>query len=112
MLTGGITRRPVAEEALAAGVALVGMGSALAINPDLPKLWYAGTDAEVRLAPVRFKDKALASAAGMSRIKHQLRLLAQGRPTAPTASPLLAFLRDNLTRKAALRRYSTWLAAR
>ncbi|MEY9964857.1 2,4-dienoyl-CoA reductase-like NADH-dependent reductase (Old Yellow Enzyme family) [Streptacidiphilus sp. MAP12-16] len=112
MLTGGIGRRPVAEEVLAAGVDLVGMGSALAVNPDLPKLWQAGTDAEVRLAPVRIKDKALASAAGMSRIKHQLRLLAQGRPTAPGVSPLLAFLRDNLTRKSALRRYSTWLAAR
>jgi hypothetical protein len=65
----------------------------------------------VRLAPVRIKDKALASAAGMSRVRHQLRLLAKGRPTAPGVSPLLAFLRDNLTRKGALRRYSTWLAA-
>ena len=112
MLTGGIARRPVAEEALAAGVAVVGMGSALAVNPDLPKLWHAGADAEVRLAPVRIKDKALASAAAMSRIKHQLRLLAQDRPTSPGVNPLLAFLRDTLTRKRALRRYRSWLTAR
>jgi 2,4-dienoyl-CoA reductase-like NADH-dependent reductase (Old Yellow Enzyme family) len=112
MLTGGIARRPVAEEALAAGVAVVGMGSALAVDPDLPKLWHAGADAEVRLAPVRIKDKALASAAAMSRIKHQLRLLAEDRPTAPGVNPLLAFLRDNLTRKRAVRRYRSWLATR
>ena len=112
MLTGGIARRPVAEEALAAGVAMVGMGSALAVNPDLPKLWHAGADAEVRLAPVRIKNKALASVAAMSRIKHQLRLLAQDRPTSPGVNPLLAFLRDNLARKRALRRYRSWLTAR
>lgn len=41
------------------------MGSALAVNPDLPRLWQTGTDAEVRLAPVRIKDKALASAVGI-----------------------------------------------
>lgn len=112
MLTGGIIRRPVATQVLDAGVAVVGMGTALAVNPDLPNLWRAGTDAEVRLSPVRIKDKALASAAGMSRVKAQLNRLATGRPTAPGVNPLLALIRDTITRRGSLRRYRAWLAAR
>jgi len=38
MLTGGITRRETAETVLASGVALVGMGTAIAVTPDLPRL--------------------------------------------------------------------------
>ncbi|MFF3393456.1 2,4-dienoyl-CoA reductase [Streptomyces sp. NPDC002669] len=36
MLTGGITRRETAEKVLADGVALVGMGTALALTPTCP----------------------------------------------------------------------------
>ena len=36
MLTGGITRRETAEAALANGIAVVGMGTAIAVTPDLP----------------------------------------------------------------------------
>ncbi len=42
MLTGGIVRRRVAEEVLAGGIDLVGMGSALAVDPDLPRNWVDG----------------------------------------------------------------------
>ncbi|MFF2147145.1 hypothetical protein [Kitasatospora sp. NPDC058190] len=35
-LSGGITRRETAEQALADGVAVIGMGTALAVTPDLP----------------------------------------------------------------------------
>ncbi|MBB5161815.1 NADH:flavin oxidoreductase/NADH oxidase family protein [Mycobacterium sp. AZCC_0083] len=112
MLTGGIARRPVAEEVLASGVAVVGMGTALAVNPDLPILWRNGTDAEVVLPQIRIKNKALAASAGMSRVKHQLRRIASGRPPASKVNPTLAFLRDHVGRKRTLRRYRTWLAAR
>ena len=47
MLTGGIVRRPVAEEVLAGGIDLVGMGSALAVDPDLHRKWRESADAVV-----------------------------------------------------------------
>ncbi|XUL91160.1 NADH:flavin oxidoreductase/NADH oxidase family protein [Streptomyces galilaeus] len=112
MLTGGIVRRPVAEEVLAGGIAVVGMGSALSVDPDLPNRWREGPDAKVELRPVRIRDKALASAAGMSRVRYQLRRIARDRPTKPRVNPMLAFLRDDFARKRALRRYRTWLAGR
>ncbi len=42
MVTGGIRRRPVAEQVLASGVDMVGIGTALAIEPNLPRDWRAG----------------------------------------------------------------------
>ncbi len=80
MLTGGVVRRPVAEQVLASGVDLVGMGSALAIDPDLPNRWRLDAAASVELAPVTIKDKAMASAASMARVRQQLRRLAEASP--------------------------------
>lgn len=88
MLTGGITRRTTAEQALADGVALIEMGTALAVTPDLPARWRNGREADRHLRPVIWLDKALASAAGMAQVRHQLRRLARGtHPTPPRHPP-------------------------
>ncbi|GAA2182287.1 NADH:flavin oxidoreductase/NADH oxidase family protein [Brooklawnia cerclae] len=112
MLTGGIARRPVAEQVLASGVALVGMGTALAVDPDLPDKWRAGIDAKVVLKPVMIKDKGVASAAGMARVRFQLRRIGRGRAARPGIHPMLALVLDQLRRRRALRRYTAWLGAR
>ncbi len=62
MLTGGITRRETAEKALANGVAMVGMATAMAVTPDLPDRWRVGEEAAGQLRPVTWSDKTLASA--------------------------------------------------
>jgi 2,4-dienoyl-CoA reductase-like NADH-dependent reductase (Old Yellow Enzyme family) len=112
MLTGGIVRRPVAEEVLASGIDLVGMGTALAVDPDLPSKWRTDADARIELRPVRLKDKAIASAASMARVRYQLRRVGRGRATRPGTNPLLAYLREEPLRRAALRRYRSWLQKR
>lgn len=112
MLTGGIVRRAVAEEVLASGIDVVGMGSALAVDPDLPNTWRHDADASVELAPVRMTDKAVASAATMARVRRQLRRLGAGRRTRPGISPTAALVAETLHQKRALRRYRSWLEAR
>lgn len=112
MLTGGVVRRPVAEEVLVSGVDLVGMGSALAVDPELPNVWRTDADAKVVLAPVAIKDKALASAASMARVRQQLRRLGDGKKTRPSMSPVLAYIREEVHKRGALKRYSTWLQTR
>jgi 2,4-dienoyl-CoA reductase-like NADH-dependent reductase (Old Yellow Enzyme family) len=112
MLTGGIVRRPVAEEVLAGGVDLIGMGTALAVDPDLPAKWRTDAEAKVELKPVRLKDKAIASAASMARVRYQLRRLGRGRSSRPGVNPILAYLREAPSRRTALRRYRTWLRTR
>ena len=44
MVTGGIRRRAVAEQVLGAGVDMVGIGTALAIDPFLPCDWRLGKE--------------------------------------------------------------------
>ncbi|MEF3114030.1 hypothetical protein [Streptomyces chrestomyceticus] len=108
MLTGGITRRTTAEQALADGVALIEMGTALAVTPDLPARWRDGREADRYLRPV-WLDKALASAAGMAQVRHQLRRLARGTHPTPGTHPAYALLTEQLRQRRALRRYRTWL---
>ncbi|MFJ4184066.1 NADH:flavin oxidoreductase/NADH oxidase family protein [Kitasatospora sp. NPDC089509] len=112
MLTGGITRRATAEQALADGVAVIGMGTALAVTPDLPHRWAARTEADRALRPVTWSDKALASAASMALVRHQLRRLAAGRTPTPNTRPAVALLTEQLQQRKALRDYRGWLAAR
>lgn len=112
MLTGGITRLPVAEEVLGEGVAVVGMGSALAMDPDLPDAWRRDASAKVTIAPVTIKNKTIGSAMSMARVRSQLRRLGAGKATRPGANPWLTFAVDQVRQRIALRHYRRWLAAR
>ena len=112
MLTGGITRRETAESVLSSGVALVGMGTAIAVTPDLPNRWQAGREATERPKPVTWSDKTLASAAGMALVRHQMRRITRGKLPSGRTHPVRALLAEQLAQRRALRRYRTWLNAR
>ncbi|MFI2761719.1 NADH:flavin oxidoreductase/NADH oxidase family protein [Streptomyces echinatus] len=111
MLTGGITRRHTAELVLDSGVAIIGMGTALAVTPDLPNRWRQGREADERLRPVTWSDKALASAAGMAQVRHQMRRIARGSRPTPDTHPAFALLSERRKQRRALRRYRAWLSA-
>jgi 2,4-dienoyl-CoA reductase-like NADH-dependent reductase (Old Yellow Enzyme family) len=112
MLTGGISRRETAEAVLASGVAVVGMGTAIALTPDLPDRWRSGNEATEQLRPVTWTDKTLASAAGMALVRHQMRRVTRGKEPTGRTHPLHAFLSDQRAQRRALRRYRAWLTAR
>ncbi|MER8029787.1 NADH:flavin oxidoreductase/NADH oxidase family protein [Streptomyces bauhiniae] len=109
MLTGGITRRETAERVLDSGVAVVGMGTALAVTPDLPERWRTGGEAERQLRPVTWADKALASAASMAQVRHQMRRIARGSRPTPNTHPAVALVAERRRQRRALRRYRAWL---
>ena len=112
MLTGGITRRETAEHVLRSGVDLVGMGTAIAVTPDLPSRWRSGLESSERLKPVGWSDKTLASAASMALVRHQMRRITRGRRPTGRTHPVHALLCDQRAQRRALRRYRAWLAAR
>jgi hypothetical protein len=112
MLTGGITRRETAEAVLARGVALVGMGTAIAATPDLPNRWRNGLQATVRLKPVTWSDKTLASAASMALVRHQMRRITRGKVPTGRTHPVHALVCDQRAQRRALRRYREWLQTR
>ncbi|HEY0689813.1 MAG TPA: hypothetical protein VGD71_12315 [Kribbella sp.] len=112
MLTGGITRRETAEKVLANNVAVIGMGSALAVAPDLPNRWREHLEATATLKPVAWLDKSLASTAGMAMVRYQLRRIARGRNPAPGVDPAFALVADQVVQRHALCRYRRWLKSR
>ncbi len=109
MLTGGITQRVTAERVLDSGVAVAGMGTALAVTPDLPDLWRSNREAERLMEPVTWSDKALASAASMAKVRYQMRRLARGGSPRPGIHPAFALISEQRKQRRALRRYRAWL---
>jgi 2,4-dienoyl-CoA reductase-like NADH-dependent reductase (Old Yellow Enzyme family) len=112
MLTGGISRRETAEAVLESGVAMVGMGTAIAVTPDLPNRWRAGREATHRLKPINWSDRTLASAASMSLVRHQMRRITRGKDPTGRTHPLHAFVCDQRAQRRALGRYRAWLGPR
>ncbi|MFJ2730570.1 NADH:flavin oxidoreductase/NADH oxidase family protein [Streptomyces collinus] len=110
MLTGGITRRETAEKVLESGVAIIGMGTALAVTPDLPDRWRDGREADHQLRPVTWSDKALASVAGMAQVRHQMRRMARNRRITPNTHPAVALISEQRQQRRALRSYRAWLS--
>lgn len=112
MVTGGIRRRPVAEQVIASGVAMAGIGTALAVEPGLPRQWREGRDSAPALRTINWKNKALASLGNMATVKFQLRRLSQGRRPRPGVAPAWALLVQQVSTALRARRYRRWVAGR
>lgn len=115
MVTGGIRRRAVAEAALQPsegrpGVAMVGIASAFAFQPDLPERWKRNDALEIAIPSVGWRNKAYASLAKMALVKLQLRRLGKGQPPKSNASPLLALIRQQIITKRRTRLYRVWVS--
>ncbi|MBC9251818.1 2,4-dienoyl-CoA reductase [Pseudomonas alcaligenes] len=112
MVTGGIRRLPVVEQVLASGVAMAGIATALAIEPNLPRRWQAGErQISAELAPIRWKHKALASLAYMATVKFQMLRLSRGGQPKPDVSPLRALLSEQLKTARRTRQYKRLMAS-
>lgn len=104
MSTGGVTRLATAEQVVNAGVELVGMASALAIEPNLPNLWQQGKNIVPELPRPQWKDKTIASVAVMATIKRYLN--GWGAGNAPQSlSPLVSLILDRIKTSKLTKRY-------
>jgi 2,4-dienoyl-CoA reductase-like NADH-dependent reductase (Old Yellow Enzyme family) len=112
MVTGGIRRRAVAESVVDSGIAMVGIATALSIDPNLPRDWQNGRDNVPVLKPITWKNKVLGSLANMAVVKFQLKRLSEGRATHPGISPLKALVLQQLATLQQTRRYKRWMAQR
>lgn len=112
MVTGGIRRAPVAEQVLASGIEMVGIGTALAIDPNLPRDWQLGGGNAPQLPPITWNNKVLASLANMAVVKYQLHKLSQGQESQPNVSPLWALLTQQVKDIFRTRQYRRWMERR
>lgn len=112
MVTGGIRRAPIAQDVLASGIEMVGIGTALAIEPNLPRNWQLGLGSAPQLPPIIWRNKVLASLANMAVVKYQLHKLSQGRDSQPGVSPLWALLTQQVKDIFRTRQYRRWMTQR
>ncbi|MFZ6847761.1 NADH:flavin oxidoreductase/NADH oxidase family protein [Undibacterium sp. RuRC25W] len=112
MVTGGIRSPHVAEQVIASGVAMVGIATALAIDPQLPAQWMRGEQGVPALPPITWKNKPLASLATMAVVKFQLNRLSRGQLTKPDVSPLCAFIVQQIGDLVKSKRYRAWVTNR
>lgn len=110
MVTGGIRRAQVAETVLDSGIDMVGMGTALAINPNLAREWRTGVASAPVLRPITWKSKVLASVAYMAMVKYQLKRLAFGKRTNPDVAPALALIEQQVDTLVRNRQYRRWMS--
>ncbi|MGN9782265.1 NADH:flavin oxidoreductase/NADH oxidase family protein [Nonomuraea sp. ZG12] len=108
LLTGGIRRRAVAQQVIDSGVAVAGMATALAVAPDLPARWLAGTDAQAHPPRTRIRHKAFAAAAVQAATSRRLARLGAGKPARTPYPPSIALLLDRLIRARRRRGYLKW----
>jgi 2,4-dienoyl-CoA reductase-like NADH-dependent reductase (Old Yellow Enzyme family) len=106
MLTGGIRRGEVAQAVIDAGFSLVGVATALAVDPTAPTPWLRGQDSPIKPPASRvIRSKMLRSAAVQASLTLHLHHLARGRQRARPLPPAIALLRDRIRRGAQLRAY-------
>ena len=96
MVTGGIRRLAIVEQVLDNGIAMAGIGTAMALEPLLAKRWREGADSHPQLPPIHWKRKPLAALANMAVVRFQIHRLSRGRKTRPQVSALWALILDRL----------------
>lgn len=112
MVTGGVVRRSVAQRVLDSGVDLVGLGTALAADPDLVNRWQSDSGYSPVLPSPRIRSKAVASAASMAWVRWQMGRLAAGKEPQLGLDPRLTLLPGLVGGGRARRAYGRWLQER
>ncbi len=105
MTTGGVRRLAVAEKVLQEGVGVVGMGTALAFSPHLPKHWQTEASTSAQVLDVQWKDKTLAALATMAVVRRQLQRMGKGKAPKLKSSALWTLISDQLRSQRLTRRY-------
>ncbi len=94
MVTGGIKRKQVADHVMESNIDLVGIATALALDPKLPNKWQQGDMVTPNLPNITWKNKVMASLANMARVKYQLNQLSKQRAVQPNVHPLWALIKQ------------------
>ncbi len=110
MVTGGIRRLPVAEQVLSSGIDMVGIGTAIALNPGLVREWQSGQASAPMLRPITWKNKVLSSVAYMAMVKHQLRRVSKGRQPNPNVTPACALVEQQAETLVKNWKYRRWMS--
>ena len=109
MTTGGIRRKEIAQKVLNQGVSIIGMATALAMNPELPNLWKNGKNIDGITPYIGFKNKTLASLALMTVIQRQLKIIGEGEQPKQKLNAFVSLILGQIRSIFFTRRYLKWV---
>lgn len=110
LVTGGIRRKQIAESVLDSGVPLVGIATALALNPNLPNDWKTNSHSERHLPDPKWKSKTLKGLANMAMVRYQLNRLSENKKPTVKVSPILRLIMDQIRFAGLTKRYQKWIS--
>ncbi|MDG0970475.1 MAG: NADH:flavin oxidoreductase/NADH oxidase family protein [Porticoccaceae bacterium] len=110
MTTGGIRRLPIAEKVLQQNVALVGIATGLATEPNLINIWRANREFEAPYPKINWKNKTFRGLAVMAYVKRQLRRVGANKSILANASPLFTLIQDQIRTSKLTKRYKSIVA--
>lgn len=111
MTTGGISRLSVANSVISSGIALAGIATALAYQPDLPNKWLNEPRKVAILPSVTWQDKTLSGLATMALVKRQIRRVGFSKQVKINASPVFTLISDQIRAAKLTKRYRKRFAA-
>lgn len=110
MVTGGIRRKEIANEVLETNVDMVGIRTALSLNPNLANEWRNNLEIKTpKLKPITWSNKTLASLANMAMVKYQFNRIVKGKTPDINVRPLKAFLIDRYCNYKKTKEYRKWI---
>jgi len=113
MVTGGVTKRETAEQALADdSVAMIGIARAMGYNANLPNDWKNGHKLHVPLPVVKWKNNLFKGLANMAMTKMNLYRMGDGLPPRAAPRPFISTIKQQMKQSAQTKRYKRWLAER
>lgn len=110
MATGGVTKFETAKAALKdGGIDIVGIATAMAYAPHLPKQWQAGENLEIELSNVSWRNKVFRVLANMAMTKRQMHLMGAGKSPKVKQNAVLVVIKDRMRLAGITKRYKKWL---
>lgn len=110
MVTGGVTKRQTAEDALAGGtVDIIGIARAHGFNANIANDWKTNKNLEVRLPNIKSKNKTIHVLGMMSLTKESLYRMGTGRPPKVKNRAIPAIIKSQFRQAKQTKRYKKWL---
>lgn len=111
MVTGGVTKRKTAEDALAGGaVDIVGIARAHGFNANIAEDWKNGKNLSVRLPNIKSKNKTILVLGMMSLTKESLHRMGTGRAPKVKNSAIPAIIKSQFRQAKQTKHYKKWLS--
>lgn len=105
MTTGGVTQLSTVEQVLQSDVALVGIATALAFEPNLINQWQSGEQQQANVLNATFKDKTLRALAQMAIVRRQLVRVASGKRPQRRQCSIFTVVKDQIRSAKLTKRY-------